>query len=119
MKDDLKICNLEYLSNIARGDVEFIKEMIILFTQKTPEALLEMKSYRQNFDLGSLEMIAHRIKPTFEIFGVTGSLELLNKIESISSTEELDEQFNPLFEELSEVTFLAIEELSALSKSIE
>ena len=103
----LKIINLDKLKSYVGNKESDIKEMIILFLQLIPEQKEKMQDAFENKEWNKLNYIAHQLKPSMDIFGLSGSKEKARIIESLAKTgEEVDliENFvKELSNELDEV----------------
>ena len=62
--------NLEYLRSVSGNNEEFIREMILTFTQSIPSQLVEMQKALGNQDWEKLARSAHQIKPSFTLMGL-------------------------------------------------
>jgi HPt (histidine-containing phosphotransfer) domain-containing protein len=91
-----KLYDLEYLRSVSGNNEEFIREMVLTFTQTIPPLLLEMKAALENSDWQKLARHAHQIKPSFTLMGLNG---LRNKIVFIEENSKASTKL----EELPEV----------------
>jgi len=66
-----KLYNLDYLRSVSGDNEEFIREMVLTFTQTIPPILEEMKTALHNEDWKQLARMAHQIKPSFTLMGLT------------------------------------------------
>ncbi len=64
------IYNLEYLRSVSGNNEEFIREMVVTFTQSIPPVLEEMNMALQRADWEKLARLAHQIKPSFTLMGI-------------------------------------------------
>ncbi|MBL0744323.1 PAS domain-containing hybrid sensor histidine kinase/response regulator [Chryseolinea lacunae] len=62
--------NLEYLRSVSGNNEEFIREMVLTFTQTIPPVLTDMKTAIENSDWEKLARLAHQIKPSFTLMGL-------------------------------------------------
>jgi signal transduction histidine kinase/DNA-binding response OmpR family regulator len=62
--------NLEYLRSVSGNNEEFIREMILTFTESIPSQLKEMKKALDEGDWQKLARSAHQIKPSFTLMGL-------------------------------------------------
>lgn len=84
--------DLTLLNDIADGSSEFLVETIDLFLQQVPELLDEIDAGIQQNDLDTAAAAAHKLKSTLGMFGMPGSLEMMQKIElSAKKREDVDE----------------------------
>lgn len=65
-----KLYNLDYLRSVSGNNEEFIREMVLTFTQTIPPVLDEMKAALQKKDWEILARMAHQIKPSFILMGL-------------------------------------------------
>ncbi|MBA4053870.1 MAG: hypothetical protein C0490_04085 [Marivirga sp.] len=65
-----KLYNLDYLRSVSGDNEEFIREMVLTFTQTIPPVLVEMKVALQKKDWENLARMAHQIKPSFTLMGL-------------------------------------------------
>jgi CheY-like chemotaxis protein len=66
-----KLYNLDYLRSVSGDNEEFIREMVLTFTQTIPPILDEMKTALEHEDWEKLARMAHQIKPSFTLMGLT------------------------------------------------
>jgi PAS domain S-box-containing protein len=65
-----KLYNLDYLRSVSGNNEEFIREMILTFTQSIPGQLVEMEKALAEEDWQRLARNAHQIKPSFTLMGL-------------------------------------------------
>ena len=65
-----KLYNLDYLRSVSGNNEEFIREMVLTFTQTIPPALEEMTEALQSRQWDKLARVAHQIKPSFTLMGL-------------------------------------------------
>ena len=87
-----QLYNLDYLRSVSGNNEEFIREMVLTFTQTIPPLLVEMKQALSDSDWPKLARQAHQIKPSFTLMGLT---ELRSNIlfieENSKASTKLDE----------------------------
>jgi PAS domain S-box-containing protein len=87
-----QLYNLDYLRSVSGNNEEFIREMVLTFTQTIPPLLMEMKQALTDSDWPKLARHAHQIKPSFTLMGLT---ELRSNIlfieENSKASTKLDE----------------------------
>lgn len=91
-KSGNKLYNLDYLRSVSGDNVEFIREMVLTFTQTIPPILEEMTQALQLEDWDKLARMAHQIKPSFTLMGLTslrGSIVFIE--ENSKNGTKLDE----------------------------
>lgn len=65
-----KLYNLDYLRTVSGNNEDFIREMVLTFTQTIPPVLDEMKVALDGKDWERLARMAHQIKPSFTLMGL-------------------------------------------------
>lgn len=65
-----KLYNLDYLRSVSGNNEDFIREMVLTFTQTIPPVLDEMKVALDGKDWERLARMAHQIKPSFTLMGL-------------------------------------------------
>jgi HPt (histidine-containing phosphotransfer) domain-containing protein len=65
-----KMYNLDYLRSVSGNNEEFIREMIVTFTQSIPGQLLDMEKALAEEDWQRLARNAHQIKPSLTLMGL-------------------------------------------------
>lgn len=63
--------DLTYLRSISGNDQEFLQEMLQTFVQSIPPVLQEMEDALQETDWKKLSRLAHQIKPSFGLLGIS------------------------------------------------
>jgi DNA-binding response OmpR family regulator len=69
--------DLTYLRELAKGSDTFIIQMLDLFIEQTPQAIVRMEKALANKEWKSLRMIVHKIKPSLMFTGLT---EIVNDV---------------------------------------
>ncbi|TAF44886.1 MAG: Hpt domain-containing protein [Sphingobacteriales bacterium] len=78
--------NLEYLATIADGDKEFMDEMIDMFLSQTPPQITSIQKAIVEKNYQHISQIAHKIKPTFTMFGLHSIKDSFTKIENYAQS---------------------------------
>ncbi len=107
-----KLYNLDYLRSVSGNNEEFIREMVLTFTQTIPGLLIEMKQSLKDSDWQKLARHAHQIKPSFTLMGLT---ELRSSILFIEENSKASTRLGELPQVVSEFIHqceLVIPELS-------
>lgn len=63
--------DLAYLQNISGNNHEFIKEMLQTFVQSIPNSLTEMEEALTQSDFIKVSRVAHQIKPSMTLLGIS------------------------------------------------
>ncbi|MDQ3191745.1 MAG: ATP-binding protein [Bacteroidota bacterium] len=83
-----KNVDLNYIKNLSKGDNKFIEEIINLFIKQTPIAIENMKLHYKNKNWELLMAEAHKIKPSFNFFGIKKLEHAAMIIEDLSIKNE-------------------------------
>ena len=75
----LKI-NMNYLNELSAGNSDFELEMIQLFLKQIPEELQNMANAIEINDIQKIRDLCHKLKSSFDIFGLQNISELLGKL---------------------------------------
>lgn len=99
--------NLQQLEELSGGMSEFVDSMIETFLEHTPGQLNDMvKAYKEGrwVDMGGL---AHKIKPSIDLFEIPGINQTIREIEKIGKsgapTPDLESKVNEVNQVLTEV----------------
>lgn len=112
MEDALKVTNLDYLNDLAKGDTGFIKEMVTIFLEENPLEIstLEKAITEQNFE--NIKSMSHHMKSTIPFVGIDALIgKDLMDIEKLSSEKTGLEIIKSLFVNVKSVCGKAYQEL--------
>jgi HPt (histidine-containing phosphotransfer) domain-containing protein len=70
MPDHLKVCNLDYLFELAKGDMEFVKEMLDVFLTDTPAELDNLSKCIAEENYPEIRQVAHKLRSTIPYVGL-------------------------------------------------
>jgi len=79
-----KTYSLDKLSQYVDGDEEQIKEMIKLFLDSIPVDINELPKLSEKGDWQSIYKIAHKVKPSFDVFAMDDVLIDIKNIELLA-----------------------------------
>jgi CheY-like chemotaxis protein/HPt (histidine-containing phosphotransfer) domain-containing protein/anti-sigma regulatory factor (Ser/Thr protein kinase) len=89
--------NLSRLQDLSKGNNEFTARMISRFLEMVPADLDGMDAAWKKNDLHAIGQIAHKLKPTLDIFQIDGLMPVAAKLESLRRetlpAEEVEELF--------------------------
>lgn len=75
--------NLSRLQDLSKGNNEFTARMISRFLEMVPADLDGLDSAWKRSDLAAVGQIAHKLKPTLDIFQIDYLMPLVAKLESL------------------------------------
>ena len=114
MSTSQKVTNLDYLTELSKGNTAFIAEMISIFLTENPEEirLLEKGIKEQNFP--AIKAAAHKMKSTIPFVGLDKLIEKdLSEIEKLSLENTDIQHIQLLFSNVKTICLKASEELRA------
>lgn len=82
---------LDALSEMTRGDDEFLAELIDTFLEDGPKLLSDMRAAAADQRSGELRRAAHTLKSNCRTFGATSLGDVCQEIEELAATNSLDE----------------------------
>lgn len=110
--DSNKVTNLDYLTELSKGSIQFINEMIEIFLVESPLeiGMLEKGINEKNFDL--IRSSAHKMRSTIPFVGIDKIIMAeMVEIERLAATQSDFPKIEILFSKVKEVYQKAIEEL--------
>jgi HPt (histidine-containing phosphotransfer) domain-containing protein len=104
-----KVCNLDYLLHVTRGNKEIINNIVAVFFKETKKEMIDLTGAIQKRNYPVISDIAHKIKSAFSILGITAleqtfkEMELLiSNTSPISNIELLNRRVNIVFNQAKE-----------------
>lgn len=82
-----KLYNLATIEEISGGSREFIRDMMQLFIETMPRLADQMVNSMQGNDWGGVKAVAHQVKPTMELMGITALKDDVVVIEKYAKEE--------------------------------
>ncbi len=77
--------NYDYFLDAGDGDISFLVEILDLFLMQTPEQLILIEHSIKIQDWSAIKDVAHKIKATFRMLGLTEIANIWNSIEKNAS----------------------------------
>lgn len=111
MSTSQKHIDLTYLRTLSNGDKGFIKEMISLFIDQTPDMLARMSNYLNLQDWKALSSAAHKMKPSVMFVGLKETEKDLKKVEDYSAERKNTADIPIILARINEVCKVAVDEL--------
>ncbi|MGZ3864903.1 MAG: Hpt domain-containing protein [Bacteroidia bacterium] len=83
-----KITNLEYLTQLSKGNKTFVKEMIDIFLQENPVELKALEKEIADGNYAVIKATAHKLKSTFPFVGLDRIIEKdVEELESLAAVK--------------------------------
>ena len=109
MAEDGKPYSLNKLSGFVGDDPQQILEMVDLFIQTIPPELTLLKNNASNNLYGEVATVAHRIKPSIDVFDIRDALQIIRTLELFCRNGQNLHQVSALVDELVEKISLALD----------
>lgn len=103
--------NLSKVYAISDNDVEFARQIVVLFTEEVP---IEVKNIKKGYkvkDYSKVYHAAHKIKPTLDLLGMDLAYEDVIAIEAWSKAEGKKKEVKEIVKSLKERVGLTLKEL--------
>jgi signal transduction histidine kinase/AmiR/NasT family two-component response regulator len=113
-----KTINMQYLEDIASGNVEFMQEMIDLFFDQVPEKQAEMEKAFAERNMDQIGATAHKLKPIVGYVGLDPAEIGLKDIEHEANRNGNFESIKKNYENVCKYLNLATDELKIYSKKL-
>ena len=113
------IVNPTELFSLARGNNEFVKEMIQIFLEQNPSDVKEIEKGIATKDYGTIRSMAHNMATSVGFMGMAKLLEPLAQIERLAKSEKGLAEIEQLFAIMKTGFNTAIQELSTILEKID
>ena len=95
--------NLSYLSDISRGDKEFMKKMVDLFINQIPAALTDINEAFADNDFSRVKALAHKTKSSIDTLGISKIKKEIKELEMLAMQNKPNPRINEIIELLNDV----------------
>jgi len=109
-----KICNISYLTEMVHGNKTLIKEIIDEFRVQISEELKRINDAVENTNYQVIKNVAHTMKSTVSIMGVTILSPVLNEMESLAKNANDIEKIKTLIISLNIICKQIIDEVESI-----
>jgi PAS domain S-box-containing protein len=106
-----KLYSLDQLLNLSRGNMEFIRKMITLFSEDIPKSLDQIHRAIEGNDLDTVKSVAHRIKASIGMMQIAEAYDGIRKIENLALEGAGRAELIELFEITRSQLLAAIEQM--------
>ncbi len=114
-RHELKTCNLDYLYDLAKGDMGFVKEMIDVFLADNESELDNLEQKIKDKDFDQIRQIAHKLRSSIPYVGLEKIIgDEIVQMEELGSKGSDIKQITILFKKIREISKDAIAELKDL-----
>jgi hypothetical protein len=84
---NFKVCNLDYLFELAKGDDGFVKEMISVFLNENPGEIKLLEKYVSEKNYSGIKQQTHKLRSSIPYMGLESVIG-----KEVTETEELASQ---------------------------
>ncbi len=98
-----KLYDLKTIYDLASGDETFVRKMVSLFINDTPDTINAMQEAFKNWDYDELKKISHRIKPIIKTLEINSIINDVNDIDNGNDAAHTERKLNHITAVLSEV----------------
>jgi HPt (histidine-containing phosphotransfer) domain-containing protein len=107
----MKHYDLSELITMSQGNTDFVTKMVTVFLETTKESLEEILKHFEKKEIANVAALAHKIKPSIDLMGITELKEVVRTIEKNgrSTGDDLD----VLVPQLVSVLRLVFDEMEA------
>jgi CheY-like chemotaxis protein/two-component sensor histidine kinase/HPt (histidine-containing phosphotransfer) domain-containing protein len=106
-----KVYNLTVLHNLSRGNIDFIKKMILIFIEQTSNTLTDLDKAFIEDNFTEISRLIHKIKPSVESLGINNILKDITTLERIAKTTTNKNEIENLLQKIKPILMLAITQL--------
>lgn len=111
-----KVCDLNYLTETMGGKKHLIKDIMDVFLKQIPEELHHLNDAILKADYPIIKSIAHTMKSSVSIMGISVLTPVLQEMESLASAETSpdsgrEEKIKELGRKVNAICKLAVEEI--------
>lgn len=103
--------NLSKVYAISDNDIDFAKQIVVLFTEEVPPEIKNIRRGLKEKDYERVYHAAHKIKPTLDMLGMDLAYEDVLVIEAWSRSEGKKKEIKDVYKSLKEYLEKALKEL--------
>jgi HPt (histidine-containing phosphotransfer) domain-containing protein len=99
-----KVCNLDYLVSVSRGNKKIIENITAVFFKETKKEMVMLTAAIEKNNFTLISTISHKIKSAFSILGISSLEAVFTEMEYLSSNtsaigkiEQLNHRVNIVF----------------------
>ena len=111
------VSSLYTLDHFDPEDEEFLKSIIQMFIQNTPDSIKQLKLAYEELDWSLLRNIAHKLKPHFQYFGIDPVVKALQEMENIATMQTNTSRLPVLLATIEQISCSALEQLKMRSET--
>jgi HPt (histidine-containing phosphotransfer) domain-containing protein len=85
-KENIKVCNFEYLTEMMGNKKSLVKEIIDAYILQVPDELGELNAAVERADYPTIKKLAHTIKSSVSIMGMNIAVPILQDMENLGAS---------------------------------
>lgn len=113
-----KHVNLDVLKEISEGSHDLMRDLITLFINQVPTFSEQLDNYYKSEDYISLGKLAHKIKSSVAMMGISVLTSDMKKLELLAQEQKETHKYHAYIDNFKKVSNEAIEELNDILQSI-
>jgi HPt (histidine-containing phosphotransfer) domain-containing protein len=113
-----KICNLDYLVSITRGNKEKINGLLTVFLEETSEELSALTGAIKKSNYTIICDILHKLTSSFSIMGISSLGPLIKEMKDLSTLASGIKKINLLNQRVNIIFLQATEEMNAIQFNV-
>jgi len=106
-----KLVNIDQLNEMAEGSNELIHDLINMFFKQVPVFSEELDELYKKGDFLALGKLAHKIKGSVSMMGITELADYMKELESLAKENTQVEKYPELIKKYNTISAEAVEEL--------
>ncbi|OIQ16241.1 MAG: histidine kinase [Flavobacterium sp. MedPE-SWcel] len=103
--------NLSKVYALSNNDVDFAKQIAVLFTEEVPAEIVNIKEGLKEKDHMRVYYAAHKIKPTLDLLGMDIAYQDILLIENWTKSEGKKKEIKEVVKSLKDSVSLTLKEL--------
>ncbi len=104
--------NLAKVYAISENDDDFVRQILTLFVTEVPADLEEVKEGIKEKDYSRAYSFSHKIKPTFDLLGMTVAFEEILAVEDWTRRKGKRKEIKDTFRSITEKVEKAVREIN-------
>ncbi len=112
-----KVYDLKQLEELSGGMPDMVNTMIDTFLEHSPGQLHELLNAYEKGNWAQMGALAHKIKPSIDLFGIHSLYEIVRRIEKNGKTDTPGSELDDDVKKVESVLIAAFEQLRALQSN--
>jgi len=108
---DYKVVNVNQLNEMAAGSRELVEDLVRIFSNQVSDFSVQLDSLNKNGDYVALGKLAHKIKGSVSMIGITELADYMKELETLAKESKQVEKYPDLISKYKTMSAEAIIEL--------